>query len=88
MLVVGESWATTRPSAAVTLTAIAARSAGGDVAAAGEMLVRDGTIEILTDRSGHYAPGRLQTQQVLDQLESQGIIIDPINIHLIAPPET
>jgi uncharacterized protein YukE len=62
--------------------------AGGDVAAAGEILVRDGKIEILTDRSGHYAPGRSQTQQVLDQLESQGIIIDPINIHLIAPPGT
>jgi hypothetical protein len=62
--------------------------AGGDVAAAGEILVRDGKIELLTDRSGHYAPGRSQTQQVLDQLESQGIFIDPININLIAPPGT
>jgi hypothetical protein len=62
--------------------------AGSDVAGAGEILVRDGKIELLTDRSGHYAPGRSQTQQVLDQLESQGIVIDPINIHLIAPPGT
>jgi hypothetical protein len=61
---------------------------GGDVAAAGEMMVRDGKIVELTDRSGHCLPGRSQTQQVLDQLESQGIIIDPNNIHLFAPPGT
>jgi hypothetical protein len=61
---------------------------GGDVAAAGEMMVRDGKIMELTDRSGHYLPGRSQTQQVLDQLESQGIIIDPKHIHLFAPPGT
>jgi hypothetical protein len=61
--------------------------AGGDVAAAGEIVVRDGKIELLTDRSGHYMPGRSQTQQVLDQLASHGIVIDPNNIHFFAPPE-
>jgi hypothetical protein len=61
---------------------------GGEVAAAGELMVRDGRIMELTDRSGHYMPGLSQTQQVLDQLESQGIIIDPNNIHLFAPPGT
>jgi hypothetical protein len=61
--------------------------AGGDVAAAGEILVRDGKIELLTDRSGHYVPGRLRTQQMLDQLASQGVVIDPNNIHFFAPPE-
>jgi hypothetical protein len=61
---------------------------GGDVAAAGEMMVRDGKIMELTDRSGHYMPGRSQTQQVLDQLESQGIIIGPNHIHFFAPPGT
>jgi hypothetical protein len=61
--------------------------AGGDVAAAGEIVVRDGKIELLTDRSGHYMPGRSHTQQVLDQLASQGSVIDPNNVHFFAPPE-
>jgi hypothetical protein len=61
---------------------------GGEVAAAGELMVRDGQILELTDRSGHYMPGRSQTQQVLDQLESQGIFLDPKIIHLFAPPGT
>ena len=59
--------------------------AGRDVAAAGEMLVRDGRIELLTDRSGHYMPGRERTQQVLDQLASQGIVVDPQGIQFFAP---
>jgi len=60
---------------------------GGEVAGAGELMVRDGKILELTDRSGHYMPGRSQSQQVLEQLESQGIILDPNDIHLFAPPE-
>jgi hypothetical protein len=61
---------------------------GQDVAAAGELVVKDGRIELITDRSGHYMPDRSRTQQVLDQLESQGIVIDPNNINFFAPPGT
>jgi uncharacterized protein YoxC len=59
--------------------------AGGDVASAGELVVRDGRIELLTDHSGHYMPGRSRTQQVLEQLASQGVFIDPARIDYWAP---
>lgn len=61
---------------------------GGEVAAAGELIVRDGRIEFVTDRSGHYMPGRSRTEQMLDQLASQGIVIDPNSVHFFAPPRT
>jgi hypothetical protein len=61
---------------------------GEEVAGAGELIVRDGKIELITDHSGHYLPGRTLTQQVLDQLESQGITIDPSNVDYWAPPGT
>jgi hypothetical protein len=32
-------------------------------------------------------PGRSQTQQVLDQLANQDIVVDPDNVHFFAPPE-
>jgi hypothetical protein len=62
--------------------------AGGDVAAAGEFIVKDGRIELVTDRSGRYMPGRWQTQQFLDQLASQGVEIDPNRVTFFAPPES
>jgi hypothetical protein len=62
--------------------------AGGEVAGAGELVVKDGRIELLTDQSGHYMPGRARTLQVLEQFASQGIVIDPANIDLIAPEGT
>jgi hypothetical protein len=42
----------------------------------------------MTDSIGHYMPGRSQAQQVLDQPESQTIVIDPNNFHLFEPPGT
>lgn len=62
--------------------------AGGDVAGAGELLVREGRIELLTDQSGHYMPGRERTMQVLEQLASQGVELDPAVIELVAPEGT
>jgi len=62
--------------------------AGGEVAGAGELVVRNGRIELLTDQSGHYMPGRSRTQQILEQLASQGIEIDPAKVQLIAPEGT
>lgn len=56
--------------------------AGGEVASAGELVVRDGRIELLTDRSGHYMPPRARTLQVLEQLASQGVVLDPARIDL------
>ena len=56
--------------------------AGGEVASAGELVVKDGRIELLTDHSGHYRPGPARTMQVLEQLASQGVVIDPARIDL------
>lgn len=61
---------------------------GGEGAAAGEVIVKDGRIELVTDQSGHYAPGRTRTRQFLDRLASQGIVVDPRSIRFIAPPRS
>ncbi len=52
--------------------------AGGPVAGAGEIVVRDGRVILITDRSGHYQPPPQYLQQVLDQLESQGVDVSSI----------
>ena len=57
------------------------------MAAAGEIVVKDGRIELVTDRSGHYLPVRSQTQQFLDQLASQGVEIDPNRVTFFISPE-
>lgn len=62
--------------------------AGGEVASAGELIVKDGRIELLTDRSGHYMPGRSRTLQVLEQLAGQGIVLDPAKVEFWAPEGT
>jgi hypothetical protein len=58
---------------------------GGDVAAAGELVVKDGKIEIVTDRSGHYLPSHFRTQQMLDQLANQGIDMRDVLVDLFRP---
>lgn len=50
--------------------------AGGDVAGAGTMRVRDGKVESLGDGSGHYQPAVTQTAQVAEELASRGVM-DP-----------
>jgi hypothetical protein len=41
--------------------------AGGDVAAAGEMVVQDGIIKAITNKSGHYRPDKDHLAQVLQE---------------------
>ncbi|GAA1652987.1 WXG100 family type VII secretion target [Catellatospora bangladeshensis] len=50
---------------------------GQPTAGAGELEVVNGQVQMVTDHSGHYRPGRSQTQQVLDQLGEQGVTLDP-----------
>jgi len=52
--------------------------AGQPVAGAGEIVVRDGKLIEITDRSGHYKPAPNFLQQVLDQLEAQGIDVSQV----------
>ena len=59
--------------------------AGRDVAAAGELVAKDGRIEMITDRSGHYMPGRSRTMQMLNQLASQGIDLSQTVVDIFAP---
>lgn len=46
--------------------------AGGDVAAAGELMVTNGEIKEVTNCSGHYRPGVLIVEQIKDSLAWQG----------------
>jgi hypothetical protein len=47
-------------------------TAGGDVAAAGEMKVTRGKLVGITAKSGHYEPNARQTRQMLDRLAGAG----------------
>lgn len=60
---------------------------GKPVAGAGEIGVVDGRLEILTDHSGHYQPGRSFTDQVANNLRGAGVK-DNFTIDYWAPEGT
>lgn len=45
--------------------------AGAPVAAAGEIEVRHGELKLISDKSGHYRPGRKFIEQALEQLKRE-----------------
>lgn len=53
---------------------------GEPVSGAGEIAVKDGVITEISNRSGHYQPDQITNSQVIDQVGSQGIKIEDINI--------
>lgn len=62
--------------------------AGGPVAGAGEVKVIDGRLELISDQSGHYLPGRSYTQRVLELLQQQGADVGGISPEFRAPEGT
>ncbi|MFD6449220.1 hypothetical protein ACFWF3_00445 [Nocardia sp. NPDC060220] len=60
---------------------------GGNVAAAGELAVIGGELQMLTDSSGHYRPSRGHTMQAINLLRNMGIPITPGQVHFEAPPQ-
>lgn len=59
--------------------------AGGDVAGAGELVVENGELTLITDQSGHYQPTQAMTAQVVQHLRSLGVPIRDDQITTIAP---
>ena len=59
--------------------------AGGDVAAAGELKVRQGELQKLTNKSGHYKPGLMQVYQVLQELKGRGFKLSKFGLSLAHP---
>ena len=51
---------------------------GGDVAGAGEISVKDGVLQEITRKSGHYRPPEELQQQVLDVLGLKGIDVSSV----------
>jgi hypothetical protein len=51
---------------------------GGDVAAAGELEVRNGVLKAISRKSGHYWPGPETLQRVVDRLRSAGVSFDGV----------
>lgn len=51
----------------------------------GELQVVNGELRVITDQSGHYKPAQEYTQQVINQLQNQGIRVDPAQVQLTAP---
>ena len=58
--------------------------AGAPVAAAGEIEVRNGELIAISDRSGHYLPGRKFTDQAIAELQRCGVDTGRIRQDLIA----
>ncbi len=58
--------------------------AGGDVAAAGELEIRNGVITLITDRSGHYEPPMEMMLQFLIKLRDAGVDISNIKLDILA----
>lgn len=50
--------------------------AGGRVAAAGEVVIRNGRLVSMNHRSGHYRPTLAQTRQFLNELRRRGVRVD------------
>lgn len=61
--------------------------AGEDVAGAGEMQVRDGQVELVSDASGHYKPGSKQMIQTVQQLEKNKAPIEQMGVEFVGKPE-
>ena len=58
--------------------------AGGDVAGAGELQVREGRVEAVSDRSGHYRPPLEATGEVITSLQEQGVQTEAVGVELSA----
>ncbi|WP_143762575.1 MULTISPECIES: hypothetical protein [unclassified Cohnella] len=62
-------------------------NAGDDIAGAGELQVRDGQIELVSDASGHYKPGSKQMVQTVEQLENNNVPIEQLGVEFVGKPE-
>ena len=57
----------------------------GPVSGAGMMQIRNGKLEFLNDKSGHYLPPRILTRQVIQCLLKMGIRPDSYKLRFFAP---
>jgi len=53
---------------------------GLPVAAAGELLIENGSLQIVTRKSGHYTPSKSMNNQLLEELEKKGIDLNSIEV--------
>jgi hypothetical protein len=53
---------------------------GGDVAAAGEIAVNNGTVVGVTNKSGHYTPDQRHTVQMLNVLAARGVNLGNVKL--------
>ncbi|MCP2295811.1 hypothetical protein APR11_002229 [Nocardia amikacinitolerans] len=58
---------------------------GKPVAGAGELQVVNGELKLITDQSGHYKPAQEYTQQVISNLQGQGVQLNPSQVQMLAP---
>ncbi|MBD2561277.1 hypothetical protein H6G95_11735, partial [Nostoc linckia FACHB-391] len=61
--------------------------AGAEVAAAGEIEIKDGVLQGITDASGHYHPDAAMTRQVLQMLQDGGVSLEGVYVQITIPQE-
>ncbi|MFS0516472.1 hypothetical protein ACEYW6_17395, partial [Nostoc sp. UIC 10607] len=61
--------------------------AGAEVAAAGEIEIKDGVLQGITDASGHYHPDAAMTRQVLQMLQDGGVSLKGVYVQITIPQE-
>lgn len=54
--------------------------AGQPVAGAGELVVENGVVKLISNKSGHYRPTAEMNEQVLKTLEAQGIDVSKVDL--------
>jgi hypothetical protein len=57
--------------------------AGLPTASAGELKVQAGTLQHITNKSGHYQPGRAQMVNSLKQLRGRGVNLDGVRLDMV-----
>ena len=57
--------------------------AGGMVAGAGELLVTDGTLKWISNKSGHYFPESQHLLQTLHSLRKKGVALDSVKLNFL-----
>ena len=62
-------------------------NAGDDIAGAGELQVRDGQVELISDASGHYKPGSKQMVQTVQHMENNNVPIEQLGVEFVGKPE-
>lgn len=57
--------------------------AGGNIDAAGEIVIKDGRLVMIKDKSGHYQPGKRHILKALEALKERGVDLRGVDVSMM-----